>query len=178
MRYVVFGSTVLDVGAHIGALTVPMARLVGPQGRVYAFEPQKKVFRELVHNLKLNGLSNTIPLRMAVSSEPGVVEMNAVTTQDGRVGIGSGRDEVEARTVDSFGFSNVSVIKIDVEGHETHVRWGARDTIDAFRPVIFLEIRRENLELTRLLLEAFGYHLRRLRRRDYIATFGNDQTER
>jgi len=36
------GTTVLDVGAHVGSLSVPLARLVGPSGRLYAFEPQSR----------------------------------------------------------------------------------------------------------------------------------------
>jgi FkbM family methyltransferase len=113
-KHVVPGTTVLDVGAHIGSLTVPLARLVGPKGRVYSFEPQKKIFRELVYNVKLNGLLNVTPLRFAVSSAPGIIEMAPAYKYDGRVAIGRGGDPAEARTIDSFGFSNVSLIKIDV----------------------------------------------------------------
>jgi hypothetical protein len=66
-RHVIPGSTVLDVGAHIGALSIPLARRVGPEGHVYAFEPQRKIFRELVYNIRLNELTNVTPLRFAVT---------------------------------------------------------------------------------------------------------------
>ena len=50
-------STVLDVGANIGAMTVPLARRVS-QGRVLAFEPQRIVSQILAANVQLNGLRN------------------------------------------------------------------------------------------------------------------------
>ena len=83
-RQIVPGTVVLDVGAHIGSITVPMARTVGPKGRVYAFEPQRKVYRELVHNIRLNQLSNAVPLRFALSAAPGVIEMDPTHRRDGQ----------------------------------------------------------------------------------------------
>jgi FkbM family methyltransferase len=172
-EHVVRGTTALDVGAHIGSLTVPLARLVGPEGRVYAFEPQKHVYRELVHNLRLNELSNAIPLRFAVSSEPRIIEMTPIVIDDGWVRVGEGGDKAEARTIDSFGFSNVSVIKIDFEFHEVEVLKGAEETINAFHPVIFAEIGRQNLKVAETMLAGWGYSLQRLPPwADYIAVFG------
>jgi FkbM family methyltransferase len=171
-EHVVPGTTALDVGAHIGSLTVPLARLVGPEGRVYAFEPQKHVYRELVHNLRPNELTNAIPLRFAVSSEPRIIEMTPVVIDDGWVRIGEGGDKAEARTIDSFGFFDVSVIKIDVELHEVEVLKGAEETITTFHPVIFVEIGRQNLKVVKTMLAGWGYSLRRLPPwADYIAVF-------
>jgi FkbM family methyltransferase len=171
-KYVVPGTTALDVGAHIGSLTVPLARLVGPKGRVYAFEPQMKVFRELFYNLRLNDLDNAVPLRYAASSEPGIIEMDPIRAHDGRVAIGRGGDRAEARTIDSFGFSDVSLIKIDVEGHEASVLKGAEKTIMTHHPVIFIEVWDKNLGVIRPMLEKLGYSLRQIRTIEYVATFG------
>lgn len=135
------GTTALDVGAYVGAHAVTMAKLVGPEGRVYAFEPQKKIYRELRQNLALNGLANAVALRFALGAAPGVIEMDA--PRPGNVGgtaIGSGGDRAELRTLDSFGFRNVSVVKIDVEGFEGPVIDGARETLSRCKPVIILEI--------------------------------------
>ncbi len=164
------GDTVLDIGAHVGSLTVPMARLIGPEGTVYAFEPQKKIYRELVHNLKLNELANAVPLRFAISSKAGIVEMTPAIAHDGRVRVGTGGDRVEARTIDSFGFSDVSLMKIDVEGYEVEVLRGAEKTIDAFTPVIIIEIRQSNLEIVTSILKRHGYTERQISPWDYIAT--------
>ena len=65
----------LDIGAYIGTHAMLMGRLVGPAGRVYAFEPQRKIFLELRHNVRLNGLDGVVkPLRFALGAKAGVVE--------------------------------------------------------------------------------------------------------
>ncbi len=156
-RHVVPGTTVLDAGAHIGSLTLPLAQRVGPKGHVYAFEPQKKIFRELVYNVRLNELQNVTPLRFALSAEPGIIEMSPTARKDGQTRIGTGGDRAEARTIDSFGFSNVSLIKIDVEGHEAQVLKGAQETIRRWHPVILVEIWKPNVAKVVLILEEFGY---------------------
>lgn len=160
------GDTVLDIGAHIGSLTVPMARLIGPEGTVYAFEPQRKIYRELVHNLKLNKLTNAVPLRFALSSKTGIIEMEPASAH-----VGKGGDEVEARTIDSFGFSDVSLMKIDVEGHEAKVLAGAEKTIRALHPMIIIEIWAQNRQVVGRILEGYGYSVRKISHHDYIATY-------
>ena len=181
MRNVRPGSTVLDVGAHIGTHAMGMAKAAGPQGRVYAFEPQRKIFRELYHNLKLNDVHNVIPLRFAAGDQPAVIEMNRSTANnEGGTAIGSGGDKVELRTIDSFGFHNVSLIKIDVEAFEDHVLQGARKTISRDKPVLYVEIQgdanfdtarpeiRAKIVHTIQLIEQMGYLVTRLRLSDYL----------
>ena len=62
------GSTVVDVGANIGDLTVPLARTVGDSGRVYAIESHPDNFNILCANLALNAIRNTKPLNVFVAS--------------------------------------------------------------------------------------------------------------
>lgn len=165
------GDIVLDIGAHIGSLTVAVARIVGPNGRVYAFEPQKKIYRELVHNLKLNELKNVVPLRFALSAENQILEMNPVVNNDGQVSLGKGGDKVEARTIDSFGFSDIALMKIDVEGHETEVLHGAERTIRALHPVIIIETWGDNYDRVAAILGGYGYTMLKFSRMDYLAIY-------
>jgi FkbM family methyltransferase len=139
-RYAVPGSTALDVGAHIGSHTLTFAKSVGPKGIVFAFEPQKKIYRELVKNLELNNIKNTVPLRFAVGDHHDIIEMTRTQGRDGTMRVGIGGDKAEIRPIDSFGFSNVSIMKIDVEGHELHVLRGAAQSIQKWHPVIIIEI--------------------------------------
>ena len=90
---------------------------------------------------------------------------------DGRIGIGKGGDQAEARTIDSFGFDNISAIKIDVEGHTAQVLMGAKKTIRKVHPVIFVEIREKNREAVVSIFDELGYTLRQTGKMDYIATF-------
>ena len=76
-KHVEPNSVVVEVGAHIGSHTVLIARMVGPCGRVYAFEPQRKLYRELHRNLALNGITNVVPLKFAVGAgDARIIEMN------------------------------------------------------------------------------------------------------
>jgi FkbM family methyltransferase len=171
------GSTAIDVGAHIGTHTMVMAWAVGKQGRVYAFEPRRRSYRELYYNLQLNGLRNVVPLRFAVGDEPAVIEMNPGT---GEPGGGSGGDQAELRSIDSFGFHNVSVIKIDVDGSEDHVLQGARRTITRDRPILIFEIQsgadfntarpelRAKIVHTIQVVEQMGYLVTRQGVADYL----------
>ena len=178
------GTVVVEVGAHIGTHTIPLARLVGPYGRVYAFEPQRKLYRELHHNLALNGIANAVALRFAVGDgDARIVTMDAPSPgNEGGTAIGRGGYQVELRSLDSFAFERVSVIKIDVEGFERHVLAGAAETIRRNRPAIVVEIMggRQLLQhpAPEILdhvhgvwgdLEALGYSVEYAERMDYIA---------
>lgn len=176
------GSTAIDAGAHIGTHSLTLSRAVGPEGRVYAFEPQKKIYRELTWNLKLNRATNVVPLRFALGDKPGVVRMDkAVSGNEGATHIGAGGDRAELRTLDEFSFQNVSFIKIDVETYEGPVLDGARKTIARHRPAILIEIQggenyettspaiRAKIDATRKKLTDMGYRLERLTPWDYLA---------
>lgn len=181
-RYVKPGTTVIDAGAHIGTHTLSLAKLAGAEGRVYAFEPQRKIYRELVYNMRLNKAANVVPLRFALGERAGVIEMAQATPgNEGGTHVGLGGDRVELRSLDSFGFRNVSFIKIDVEGYEDHVLDGARQTIRRNRPVILIEIQggqryesaspemRATIDGTRARLVAMGYKVERVHAHDYLA---------
>ena len=148
------GSVAIDAGAFIGGHSMLMGRMVGDAGRVYAFEPQPKVYRELVHNIALSGLQEVVvPLRFALGEATAVIEMDPPAKYTRGVGdgsvevdnesaakVGRGGSKAEMRPLDDFGFLGVSLIKIDVEGYEDAVLAGASKTIAANRPVILLEI--------------------------------------
>ena len=177
------GSVVVEVGAHIGTHTVPIARLVGPWGRVYAFEPQRKIYRELYHNLALNGVTNVVPLRYAIGSgETRIIEMNPTTPgNEGGTGVGAGGDRAELRSLDVFGFKRVSLLKIDVERYENEALDGAMDTIRRNRPAILIEIMggedyetaspdvRDRIHATWAKLEALDYTVTPVFKHDYVA---------
>lgn len=180
--YVKPGSTVIDVGAHIGTHTVKLAELVGPEGHVIAFEPQQKMFDELRCNLALNGVKNTTALAVALGDAFGKIEMDAPNPlNEGGIGPGQGGNEAELRPLDSYALEDLSVLKIDVEGFEDHVIEGARRTIEKHKPVIFVEIQgghnwdkappeiREKIASTAHKLTSMGYRVDRVGVFDYLA---------
>jgi FkbM family methyltransferase len=141
-RYAKPGSVVLDIGAYVGTHAMFMSKCVGPQGKVYAFEPQPKSFRELFMNMKLNNISNAFLKNMALGKEEGKVELSLIP--QGNEGMascyGGSGVFVEMNTLDSFKLNNISLIKIDVEGMEDEVLAGGMKTIQKNRPVLIVEI--------------------------------------
>jgi FkbM family methyltransferase len=65
------GDTVLDVGAHIGFFSVHAARIVGPRGRVYGFEPNPHARSRSLRNARLNGLQNMFVEATAIGDRVG-----------------------------------------------------------------------------------------------------------
>ncbi len=62
------GMTAMDIGSNFGWYTILMAHLVGPRGRVYAFDMDSKLIRILQRSLQLNGLNNVVCTRAALGN--------------------------------------------------------------------------------------------------------------
>ena len=155
---------VIDVGAGIGAYTVPLARKLLPRGGVvYAFEPTRINQQMLSMNVSLNRLVNVFDYRYAVGHRQGTAQvplLNPLKKQDfGRLPNMSGEgDQVQIVRLDDFGFPRCRLIKIDTNGSEWPVLEGARDLIDRLGPVLFMVYPGEG-RLRKLLelLEEFNY---------------------
>jgi FkbM family methyltransferase len=158
------GDVVLDVGANIGALTVPMAQVPGIAA-VHAFEPQPRVRELLEENVRLTTPPDgpVVIHAYALGSAPGqlhVPDMDYTTLGNfGGVALGdTGATEVDVRTLDSLCLQKVTLIKIDVEGAEAEVLRGARETIARCRPILYVENDRTEKEAGLLaLLDELGY---------------------
>jgi FkbM family methyltransferase len=149
---------VVDVGAHIGTHAVPYARWVRGRGRVYAFEPQPVMVALLRRNLETNGCVADVEIFQSAAGHQDGLEVSmenvirdgpnagvAFAYEDGTdfnyggLQLGPGGVRVRMRTLDSFHFDNVGLLKIDAEGAETLVLWGARELIRSWRPIILFE---------------------------------------
>jgi FkbM family methyltransferase len=123
------GMTFVDVGANIGYYTVLASRLVGPQGKVYAFEPHPAIYPVLRRNIEANGCTNVIALPLAASNRPGSRPFAEVTARP----YWEGAIEVEAISLDEFvlreGWPRVDLIKVDVDGGEPEVVEGMRSLL-------------------------------------------------
>jgi len=158
-KYVKPGSTVIDVGGHIGTHTLALSRLVGSRGVVHVFEPQAKVFSELLLNMHLNNCSNIIFHRVALGDKKQVVEMNPIDiSNEGNTSVGMGGDKVQMERLDDLQLANVSLIKIDAEGYEDKVIEGALKMIRSQKPVLIIEMWSDS-ELKQKIqkMEKLGY---------------------
>ncbi len=173
------GMHVADIGANIGTHALALARLVGPTGWVYAFEPQRVVHQLLCANMAVNSILNADCERLAVSDaagQIGVAELDFTRPNNyGGLALGRGRRTVAAVTLDEYlNGRPLHFLKADVQGMEAHVVRGARRTLAAHRTLMYLEA--DQPEETPALLEALaeaGYaaywHLPRFFRPDNFA---------
>ena len=160
---------VVDIGANIGVHTVWLSRKVGPSGVVLAVEPERTNFTILNLNTRINNLSNVIPIMLALGADSGRAQllvprpsvMGQVTTIPSSTLSKPSVVTVDCETLDdvisAFGISQVSAIKIDVEGAELGVIQGAEQTIMKFRPRLVIEAHGlVNLSSLELRLKAMG----------------------
>lgn len=175
-QYVTEGTVALDLGGHIGTHTIALSHAVGPTGSVHVFEPQKKLFTELLVNATLSGCKNIYPHLCAIGDVEGVVEIvNNDFRNEGAAHLGSGGDLIPMRTLDSFDLPPISFIKIDIEGYEFEALKGGLKTILRDKPVMIVEVfdrpeREEKLNFIRSL----GYDLTHLIRDDYLCLPNGD----
>ena len=139
------GWTVLDIGANMGAHTLRFSKLVGPGGRVFAFEPMEYAFEKLARNVSLNDATNTQPFRLALSDRN--ADAQRVSYRSSWALSGERRAEsaiVDFRCLDDWcaerRIDDIHVIKLDVDGQELQVLKGGLATIERCRPVLLVEI--------------------------------------
>ncbi len=168
-RWLKPGMTAIDVGANLGVYSLPMARLVGPEGRVFAYEPGSEARQLLEQSGKLNAASGLQVLDFALSD----------TERDGRLILGKSSElnalgetgdgePVHITTLDAEdakqGWSAPDFIKIDAEGQEERILAGGRNFFAQHSPLVMFEIKAGNAT-NQNLLTAFprlGYQLFRL----------------
>lgn len=139
------GSTVLDIGANVGAHTLRIARIVGQSGKVYAFEPTDCAFGKLIRNISLNGFGNIVPLQIALSdrnlSKQSIWFRSSWPTKGRQVERKSVVDFVRLDDwSEGHNLSRVDMIKLDVDGNEYPVIMGARSLLSRHRPLILMEV--------------------------------------
>jgi FkbM family methyltransferase len=149
------GDTFVDVGAHIGFFSLIAASLVGPAGKVYAFEADGDLFRKL--QLNASEYSWIIPSWHAVWKNSGPV-LFSNPRRNGESGWGkltAVRDEGNVVPVDSIslddwheslGFPAIRAIKIDAEGSEPFILEGSRRLFTKTRPFVIVELNDQLLE--------------------------------
>jgi FkbM family methyltransferase len=132
------GGVCLDVGANIGVHSLLLSDLVGPDGRVHAYEPEPRNFALLEANLAENGATNVIASATALGDCVGVGRLAVSPNNFGDHRVAAGPDSpgrpVPITTVDAaldgVPAGAVRFIKVDVQGYEHHVLRGMRATLD------------------------------------------------
>jgi FkbM family methyltransferase len=150
----------LDIGAHVGIWSRRMARIFN---YVYAFEPIDKHIECYKENLK--DYNNVEIHQIALSDKDDVKEMKELdfnsgsSTLEWKLKSKNTKHQqkfidVKTTTLDSFNFTNVDFIKMDVEGHEINAIKGAEKTLTNNSPLIFIEVLHKELKKSYTGLDA------------------------
>jgi FkbM family methyltransferase len=150
------GSLVLDIGANIGAHTLHLAKLVGPNGRVMAFEPTDFAFRKLRRNLELNPVlaSRVEAYHCFLTAADGADVPDAIYSSwplaveaglhPKHLGREMQTEAAQARNLDSIlserADRSVQLVKLDVDGFECDVLRGATSMLRDARPIFVMEL--------------------------------------
>jgi FkbM family methyltransferase len=173
--------TFIDVGAHVGFFTLPAARRLVDLGRVIAIEPHPARFRFLRENVARNGLANVDCLPCAVGEREGTATLYDLDAslvphpRDVSLEHSHGRPfRVPLRTIDGLceeaGISDITLVKIDVEGFEPQVLRGMRSTLARWKPsVVFEALTADSLSASSQQLAQHGYAVRQVDETNYLA---------
>jgi FkbM family methyltransferase len=171
------GGTFVDVGANVGAFTIPAAKRVGPSGTVLAVEASPRVFPFLEENVRTNRAGN-VRLKYCAASDCDSAGVPFYEAPADHFGMGSMAPQFGARPVlvpsrplnqllAEEGLSHVDILKVDVEGFEAQVFPGARGLLTSDRPPVvvfeFCDWAEERADgrtgLAQQVLRDFGYDL-------------------
>ena len=133
------GMHVADVGANLGLYSLMFAQLVGPEGHVYAFEPDELMVRYLRANLAANGVAHAEVFACAVGAGAGraFLQRHAVNSGDNRLGTAATALHCDQASVevcalqDALRGRRVDFIKMDLQGWDGEALRGISGLLDA-----------------------------------------------
>ena len=172
------GTTILDVGANIGIMTVWLAKKK-PNSTIIAFEPMPQNIKALKRVLKFYKITNVKIIEKALGNQTGHVEMVMPILEDVKM---QGLSHVVHESITVFNegnavnvpilklddcpelngsISKLSAIKLDVENFEYFVLKGGENLIQRFKPLIYTELwENENRSNCFNLMRNLGYNVR------------------
>lgn len=151
------GDFIIDIGAHIGDSTIPMALAVGKEGTVLGFDPNPYIYKILEKNASLNKeLTNIIPLNLAITAYDGYFFYNSseathnnggiAETEKNRHGKYGLKEKVKGVNLEQFlihnypqQIPNLSLIKIDTEGYDTEILKSILPFVKKHKPNLIFE---------------------------------------
>jgi FkbM family methyltransferase len=160
------GMAVIDIGASLGVYSLPMARLVGETGHVFAYEPGSEARTLLERSRVLNAAFNLdiSPLALSDCERDGRLVFG-LSSELNALGDGNAGEAIRITSLDSEdarrGWPSPDFVKIDVEGEEERILAGGRNFFVRHSPLVMFEINAEGRvnERLRALFPAMGYRL-------------------
>lgn len=149
MRHHVGTGDIIHAGTFFGDFLPGLSAAMAPNARIWAFEPNPDSHAHAQRTLSLNGLGNVTLTNAAVSNADGAIRFQTRDAQGNPLGghsryveqDGPGVESVPAIRLDSVvpQDRNISILQLDVEGHERAALEGAMEIITRCRPILILE---------------------------------------
>ncbi len=155
------GDVVLDIGANVGLFSLLTASCVGEKGRVYAFEPVKRVGEMFKENLRLNSFQNIELIEKGLSNSETELLINTSTSYDAWSTLANVNSSSESPNLDKqepvalttldkwvaqaeLPLNKISFVKIDVEGWEKFVVQGGEEFFSGTDALVLMEFDEKN----------------------------------
>jgi FkbM family methyltransferase len=182
-RQVQAGMTVMDIGANFGYYTLLFGSLVGPEGHVFAVEPNPEIVLKLQRTIHLNGLAARTTLIAAAAGAvdgghtslfvPEGEPKNGTITEDPErlaAGLGTVHKVPRVRLGAIAGEGRrIDLIKIDAEGAEEDIITGMEEILRRDRPALLLEFNPRRYRDAGAFLSRLGTLYKRVRYVDFEA---------
>jgi len=143
------GMIVVDVGANFGYYTIQLSKLVGSDGKVYAFEPIKYFRERLIDHILLNNCKNVVVEGFGLSNSEKEVDIHisrdtaTLHNLNNQLLPGEENARITLITLDDYleknNISQVDFVKIDIDGHEPYFLKGAENTLRKYHPALLIE---------------------------------------
>jgi len=170
-KFIKNGMTIIDIGANIGYYVLLESLAVGPSGKIIAIEPDLINLKFLKLNVKKNCLENVFIVSAALGDYNGIGKMYTSEFSNLHSLIATSRVKLETVEVPVYTLDTlmekmdfpVHLVRMDVEGYETNIIMGARQTLKKYLPILMMELhtpiigRNKTLELLRELRN-LGYN--------------------
>jgi FkbM family methyltransferase len=167
------GDYFVDAGANIGWHTLFASQLVGNTGKVFSFEPVKKIFNLLVSNINLNELKNTVAINSALTDFNGHAKIICSSSNFGdnmlcytddteqqlHTWYRNQADEFEDTEtihsvllddyikINNIDASKIKLIKMDIQGSESYALDGMKNLVKNYHPTIILEFSPRHMKM-------------------------------
>jgi len=174
-------TNVIDIGAFIGTHTLALSDISSKgNGTVYSFEPQPWACDTIKSSIKANNIKNVKVYNIALSNKSGSIQFcsdntggsTICTEKNKSINSWNSNYNVKMRPLDSYNFKNISIMKIDVEGHEISVLEGALNTINRNRPKILIEVwnRPKRQKEFLAFMRKINYKVKKISGEDYLCS--------
>jgi FkbM family methyltransferase len=146
------GMNCIDIGSNYGIYTLAIAKCIGDNGHIHAFEPTKSIMPYFLWSIRNNNFNNIIYNQYALSDKTGIALLSHEENTETNKIINNYNEKtrgVVTRTLDAYveqnDLINIDFIKIDAEGHEVNIIDGALKFLKNNSPLIMFEIRTNDI---------------------------------